>query len=92
MKRRVSYLIAASAPPPPDGVWRGLQEKATNRWAEGPRCWPEPSCYDSAAAFTTRSVKHSHVWGRRQRLHEVLPRESHGQVESSDDPPAAVQI
>src|SRR5881394_70410 len=22
---------------PPDGVWRGLQKKATNRWAEGQR-------------------------------------------------------
>ena len=37
-----------------------------------PRCSPEPSCFDSAAAFPTRSAKHSQVLGRRQRPREVL--------------------
>ena len=36
-----------------------------------PRCWPEPSCFDSATAFPTRSTKHRHVLHRRRR-----PRES----------------
>jgi hypothetical protein len=43
-----------------------------------PRCWPEPSFFDSAAAFPTRSAKHRHVLRRRQRPREVLPGQSHG--------------
>src|SRR6266513_6339283 len=39
-----------------------------------PRSWPEPSCFDSVAAFPTRSAKHSHVLRRRQKPPEVLPR------------------
>jgi len=45
------------------------------RW---PRCWREPSCFDSAAAFPTHSAKNSQVLGRHQRPREVLPRERDG--------------
>ena len=36
-----------------------------------PRCWPEPSWFDSATASPTRSMKHRQVLHRRRR-----PRES----------------
>ena len=44
-------------------------------WCGLPRCWPEPSCFDSATASPTHSTKHRHVLHRRQR-----PRESGSSV------------
>ena len=44
-----------------------------------PRCWPEPSCFDSATAFLTHSRKHRHVLHPRRR-----PPESHQSAARAD--------
>src|SRR2546430_12223869 len=61
-----------------------LRQTPSGGVARLPRCWPEPSCFDSAAAFPNRSAKHSQVLGRRQRPRQVLPRESHGDYDIYD--------
>ncbi len=67
-------------PGPRPGDWwpspTDLARRQSGGAARLPRCWPEPSCFDSATASPTHSTKHRHVLHRRQRPRDVLLRRS----------------